>query len=207
LTTDGFFRERERILSSNNYKVDYNSIWPDQIDEKACWFRNHFVGKPYITLIGPIMDDEKDLAIISIIKEYRKQEKAHIIQFRIIVRTKQDLNMGFIVQESDAKELVIQLDESLGTHNKLEIELDSKRHRPLRSFSSAIITSMTNNQFQQQQHQSNLSTKVMRAAILFLFQDINFTLFKELSAETTILAGLEKEFLRYDEIGVTNYYY
>jgi hypothetical protein len=115
------------------------------------------------------------------------------------------MNMGFIVQESDAKELVIQLDESLGqTHHKLEIELDPKRHRPLRSFSSAIITSMTNNQFQQQQNQSNLSTKVMRAAILFLFQDINFSLFKELSAETTILAGLEKEFLRYDEIGVND---
>ncbi|KAI9254369.1 hypothetical protein EDC94DRAFT_524564 [Helicostylum pulchrum] len=63
---------------------------------------------------------------------------------------------------------------------------------------------MTNNQYHQQQlHQS---TRTMRAAILFLFQDINFKLFKELSAETTILSGLEKEFLRYDEIGIPKYY-
>lgn len=61
---------------------------------------------------------------------------------------------------------------------------------------------MTSNQIHHNQHKSSLSTKVMRAAILFLFHDINFNLFKELSAETTILAGLEQEFLRYDEIGV-----
>ncbi|KAI7896865.1 uncharacterized protein EV154DRAFT_410789 [Mucor mucedo] len=63
---------------------------------------------------------------------------------------------------------------------------------------------MTNNQYQQQQ--SHQSTRIMRASILFLFQDINFRLFKELSAETTILAGLEKEFLRYDEIGIPKHY-
>lgn len=109
--------------------------------------------------------------------------------------------MGFIVHESDAKELILQIEESVGHYNKLDVESDSKRHRPLRSISSAIITGMTNNQYQQQQ--SHQSTRIMRASILFLFQDINFRLFKELSAETTILAGLEKEFLRYDEIGVT----
>lgn len=108
--------------------------------------------------------------------------------------------MGFIVHESDAKELILQIEESVGHYNKLDVENDSKRHRPLRSFSSAIITGMSNHQYQQQQ--SHQSTRIMRAAILFLFQDINFRLFKELSAETTILAGLEKEFLRYDEIGV-----
>lgn len=108
--------------------------------------------------------------------------------------------MGFIVHESDAKELILQIEESVGHCNKLDFENDSKRHRPLRSISSAIITGMSNNQYQQ--HQSHQSTRIMRAAILFLFQDINFRLFKELSAETTILAGLEKEFLGYDEIGV-----
>lgn len=110
--------------------------------------------------------------------------------------------MGFIVHESDAKELILQIEESVGHYNKLDVENETKRHRPLRSFSSAIIIGMSNNQYQQQQQQSHHSTRIMRAAILFLFQDINFRLFKELSAETTILAGLEKEFLRYDEIGV-----
>lgn len=205
MSTDRFQRERERILPS--CKVDHN--WLDQVDEKAFWFRNHFVGKPYITLIGPIMDDRDDLAVISIVKEYEKHanQKQPFIQYRIIVRTKQDINMGFIVQESDAKELILQLDESLGqTHNKLDVEVDVKRHRPLRSFSSAIITSMTNHQIHQNQHKSSLSTKVMRAAILFLFHDINFSLFKELSAEATILAGLEQEFLRYDEVGIPKSY-
>lgn len=107
--------------------------------------------------------------------------------------------MSFIVHESDAKELIVQIEETSG-QNKLDVEIDSKRHRPLRSFSSAIITGMSHMQYQQQQQ--NHSTRTMRAALLFLFQDINFKLFKELSAETTILSGLEKEFLRYDEIGV-----
>jgi hypothetical protein len=85
VTNNNFYREKERILLSSCSKVDYDStIWPDQIDEKACWFRNHFVGKPYITFIGPIMDDENDLAVISIVKEKRS-----IMQYRIIVRTKQ----------------------------------------------------------------------------------------------------------------------
>lgn len=91
ISDNRFYREKGRILSAatanisskttNSSKTDYNTIWPDQIDEKAYWFRNHFVGKPYITLIGPIMDDENDLAIISIVKEQ--------LQYRIIVRTKQ----------------------------------------------------------------------------------------------------------------------
>ncbi|GAA5799071.1 hypothetical protein HPULCUR_004480 [Helicostylum pulchrum] len=83
---------QERILSPNqtSCKVDYNSIWPDQIDEKACWFRNYFVGKQYVTFIGPIMDDEKDMSLISVVKEYEKGSKQKaILQYRIIVRTKQ----------------------------------------------------------------------------------------------------------------------
>lgn len=78
-----FCRETERILFKH---VDYSTIWPDQIDEKACWFRNYFVGKPYITLIGPILEDESDLAIVSIVKEVLKKSNT---QYRIIVRTKQ----------------------------------------------------------------------------------------------------------------------
>jgi hypothetical protein len=114
--------------------------------------------------------------------------------------------MGFIVNESDAKELILQLDESLGhSHNRLDVA--DNRHRPLRSFSSAIITGMTNHQYQSHHESNKYSTsKIMRAAILFLFQDINFKLFKELSAEATILSGLEKGFLRYDEIGVSESY-
>lgn len=86
-----FCRETERILFKH---VDYSTIWPDQIDEKACWFRNYFVGKPYITLIGSILEDEQDLAMISIVKEVVKKSSA---QYRIIVRTKQVI---LIIQHS-----------------------------------------------------------------------------------------------------------
>lgn len=80
------------IVSSSHtsWKAHYNSIWPDQIDEKASWFRKYFVGKQYVTFIGPIMDDENDLSVISIVKEYEKESKQKpILQYRIIVRTKQ----------------------------------------------------------------------------------------------------------------------
>lgn len=106
-TCSNFLREEERILSSNqtSCKVDYNSIWPDQIDEKACWFRNYFVGKQYITLIGPIMDNEKDLALISIVKEYEKAlNQKPFLQYRIIVRTKQvfmqNMHIMYIIIQS-----------------------------------------------------------------------------------------------------------
>ncbi|KAG1083599.1 hypothetical protein G6F42_022152 [Rhizopus arrhizus] len=209
-----FCRETERILFKH---VDYSTIWPDQIDEKACWFRNYFVGKPYITLIGSILEDEQDLAMISIVKEVVKKSSA---QYRIIVRTKQDLNMGFIVKELDANELILQLD-SLGQLHKLDLELEpqTRRNRPKRSFSSAIITGMTNQTFLLNNNNNNnnnnchqqttlltTTARLMRASLMFLFQDINFKSFKEISAQVTIMAGLEKEFLRYDEIGIPKSY-
>ncbi|KAL7333571.1 hypothetical protein PS15p_202459 [Mucor circinelloides] len=206
-----FCRETERILFKH---VDYSTIWPDQIDEKACWFRNYFVGKPYITLIGSILEDEQDLAMISIVKEVVKKSSA---QYRIIVRTKQDLNMGFIVKELDANELILQLD-SLGQLHKLDLELEpqTRRNRPKRSFSSAIITGMANQTFLLNNNNNNnnhqqtpllaTTARLMRASLMFLFQDINFKSFKEISAQVTIMAGLEKEFLRYDEIGIPKSY-
>lgn len=119
--------------------------------------------------------------------------------------------MGFIVKELDATELILQLD-SLGQLHKLDLELEpqTKRNRPKRSFSSAIITGMTNQTFllnnsschQQPSTAVTTTARLMRAALMFLFQDINLKSFKEISAQVTILAGLEKEFLRYDEIGV-----
>ncbi|KAI8990343.1 hypothetical protein BDB01DRAFT_781017 [Pilobolus umbonatus] len=196
-----YIRERERILPAY-YKVDYSSVWPDQIEEKACWFRNYFVGNPYITLIGPITEDRNDYAVISIVRESDKRvkqdEELDTVDYRIIIRTKQGNNMGFIVQESDAKEMMLQLESSHQLH-QLGGDLEQKRTHPLKSLSSALNTN---------QHQSKacLSKKIMRAALLFLFQDLQFRYFKELSAEATILAGLEKEFLKYDEIGIPTSY-
>lgn len=30
---------------------DYTTAWPEHLDTQASWFRHHFVGKPYTTLI------------------------------------------------------------------------------------------------------------------------------------------------------------
>lgn len=121
--------------------------------------------------------------------------------------------MGFIVKELDANELILQLD-SLGQLHKLDLELEpqTRRNRPKRSFSSAIITGMANQTFLLNNNNNNnnhqqtpllaTTARLMRASLMFLFQDINFKSFKEISAQVTIMAGLEKEFLRYDEIGV-----
>lgn len=121
--------------------------------------------------------------------------------------------MGLVVKELDATELILQLD-SLGQLHKLDLELEpqTRRNRPKRSFSSAIITGMTHQTFLPSNHHHHhhnqqgtavtTTARLMRASLMFLFQDINFRLFKEISAQVTILAGLEKEFLRYDEIGV-----
>ncbi|KAI8875458.1 hypothetical protein K501DRAFT_289358 [Backusella circina FSU 941] len=183
-----FRREKTRIIPP----LYLNQANP--INEKASWFRKYFVGKPYTTWIGSI---ENEIAVISISREYEREFGNKESQYRIIVRTNQDMNMGFLVQELDAKDLLLHL-ESINQAHRLEIE-SKQRSRPLRSFSSAIISST---------HSSStpLTIKMMRAALVFLFQSVEFKQFKELSAETTILAGLEKEFLKYDELGIPKYY-
>lgn len=114
--------------------------------------------------------------------------------------------MGFVVNESDANDLILQLESSNRLHLLgMQQESTTKRGRPLRSISSAIITSMTHQHYHHNHHQRQQyyeSVKILRASLLFLFEDIKLCGFKELSAEMTILCGLEKEFLRYDEIGV-----
>jgi hypothetical protein len=51
-------------------------------------------------------------------------------------------------------------------------------------------------------HPSVESTRLMRAAILSVCPHLDLRSFKELSAESTSLAGLEKDLLRYDELAV-----
>lgn len=78
---NNFYKEEERIIIQQT-----DNEWPDEIHEKAYWFRKYFVGKPYITLIGPFLENDNDFAIFSIIREVVSKTQS---QFRIIVRTKQ----------------------------------------------------------------------------------------------------------------------
>ena len=63
LHRDEFHIEQPKIFP-NRVVADYASMWPDQLDNRAYWFRQYFVGKPYITLVG--MDQD---IIISIVRE------------------------------------------------------------------------------------------------------------------------------------------
>lgn len=49
----------------------YTSMWPDQMDMRAYWFRQYFVGKPYVTLIGQA---DSDSILISVVCERVSQE-------------------------------------------------------------------------------------------------------------------------------------
>ncbi|KAI8087007.1 uncharacterized protein B0P05DRAFT_533312 [Gilbertella persicaria] len=187
IETADFLREKPTLSTM----TDYHSIWPDQIDKTSYWFRHYFVGKPYITLIGPVMNDTH--AIVSVIKG--------ATYYRIIIRTKQDTNMNRIAEDKNVNDFILQL-ESSGQLHKLDMEHEAKRSRPLRSLSSVIITGIIT---QPMSDQYNM-TRSMRAALMSLYSDIDFKLFKEFSAEVTILSGLEKELLKYDEMGIPKSY-
>lgn len=50
---EGFARESPHITPTKPTAQYYADLTPDQIDiEEAAWFREHFVGNNYITLIG-----------------------------------------------------------------------------------------------------------------------------------------------------------
>ncbi|KAI8356612.1 hypothetical protein EDC96DRAFT_259690 [Choanephora cucurbitarum] len=55
---DDFKKETPKLGMAPLSASHYRGLEPDQIDQKATWFRHHFVGKPYLTLIGSF-DQEK----------------------------------------------------------------------------------------------------------------------------------------------------
>jgi hypothetical protein len=77
-----FHRERNRVIPPSSNCLEQ----ANPINDKACWFRNYFVGKPYMTWIGPIEDET---VIISISREYEKEFGNKEPQYRMIVRSKQ----------------------------------------------------------------------------------------------------------------------
>lgn len=99
--------------------------------------------------------------------------------------------------------------ESRGESHKLNkmVSNDYKRLRPFsnnnsnnssnnsRLMNSAITTISSENQ-------NTFTSRMIRAAILSACPNIDLRSFKELSAESTIMAGLEKDLLKYDEIHV-----
>ncbi|KAI8377393.1 uncharacterized protein BYT42DRAFT_342256 [Radiomyces spectabilis] len=202
-----YYIEPNRILPSRTRAQQYAHPWPDQIDTKAYWFRQYFVGKPYVTLIGPLSPssvpkEEQEHAIISIVreheKEFAKKDSVSFVgnRYRVIVRGKETFLSRQVVHETVAKAVQVRL-EAVGMADCLDCKAPKpKRSRPLRTFSSALSNGP----------QPNSMTRTMRAALLAIYPDVDLRCFHELSAEETILAGLEKEFLRFDEIGIPRNY-
>ena len=56
---------------------DYVKMWPDHMERSFGWFRAHFVGKPYTTLVR-MTDDET--IIISVVKDYQSEACRVIIR-------------------------------------------------------------------------------------------------------------------------------
>lgn len=100
-----------------------------------------------------------------------------------------------------AKETQIQL-ENRGDGPKLN-KMVSNDHKRLRPFSTHGLQTHYNNINSHADNQNTFTSRMMRAAILSAFPNIDLRSFKELSAECTIMAGLEKELLKYDEIHVS----
>lgn len=87
---------------------DYEEMKSDQLVLEGTWFRQYFVGKPYVTLIGCLeaannekssrksnrssvqsistITEDTTLGIITIVQE--KADKGNMTQYRIIIRSK-----------------------------------------------------------------------------------------------------------------------
>ncbi|KAI7857606.1 hypothetical protein BDC45DRAFT_500213 [Circinella umbellata] len=227
-----FNLELPRILPVT-HPTNYSSMWPDQMDPRAYWFRQYFVGKPYITFIGRDETQSYHPIIISVVKE-RIDSK---FRYRIISRGKQIHSQRYVVQETIAKETESNLelagqgyflDNTISSfhqhdHSKSKgagggvgnvgeggkktgpTTTSQPRRRPLRSISSAIINK-NNGTATTTTITQNLETRLFRAAVRSTCSDIDLRLFRELSAEETILSGLEKGILRYDEMEIPKFY-
>ncbi|KAG0816725.1 hypothetical protein G6F20_002976 [Rhizopus arrhizus] len=166
IASDRFHKELPKI-----YKTRPTYPETDPVVLEAAWFRQHFLGKPYVTLIEP------DFGMITIVQEKKK--------YRIIVRSK------------ESSQTLCRL-VSIRTAQETQHQLESSGHRRLIDPSRRSLLPFG--------HPSVESTRLMRAAILSVCPHLDLRSFKELSAESTSLAGLEKDLLRYDELAIPENY-
>ncbi|KAI7908328.1 uncharacterized protein BX663DRAFT_424630 [Cokeromyces recurvatus] len=95
--------------------------------------------------------------------------------------------------------------ESKNEGYKLDKSLPHDR-RFLRPFSSKNGYPAISITSQNETHSDLSLSRMLRAAILTACPTIDLRSFKELSAESTIMAGLEKDILKYDEIQIPKHY-
>ncbi|KAI8985225.1 hypothetical protein BDB01DRAFT_867042 [Pilobolus umbonatus] len=103
----------------------------------------------------------------------------------------------YVIHEYSVKEIQAQL-EAKGESSRLDKPVPSDHHRRLRPFSR--------NHHHANADGNTVNSRLMRAAILYACPDLDLSSFKELSAESTIISGLEKDLLKYDEIHIPKHY-
>ncbi|KAL7319157.1 hypothetical protein PS15m_002326 [Mucor circinelloides] len=154
------------------------------------------------------------VGIISVIQERAKDfggpgnGAAAILgsQYRIIIRSKEAEQMRYIIHECMAKETQSSL-EARGESNKLDKCTSHHHHdRRLRPFMSRNLNQSGSSMPQLSDANNTTTSRMLRAAILSVCPNIDLQSFKELSAESTIMAGLEKDLLKYDEIHIPKHY-
>lgn len=74
---------RMQQRENNALLPNYTSMWPDHMDPNTGRFRQHFVGKPYLTFVTP--EDAEECAIIWAVRECDPENKD--VVFHIIVRS------------------------------------------------------------------------------------------------------------------------
>ncbi|KAI8137704.1 hypothetical protein BJV82DRAFT_335108 [Fennellomyces sp. T-0311] len=154
LTTQDFVQETSHhvLRFKSGSLPDYAKVWPDHLDRSSAWFRRHFVGKPYTTLIRMT---KEDAMIISVVQDIQSNA------CRVIIRSKDQENAGYYLIGPN------QLLEAAGDHHDLLYH---------------------------------------RHAVAAARPQLDLNSFKELNAEASIMAGLEKELLRFDELVVPKHY-
>ncbi|CEP17005.1 hypothetical protein [Parasitella parasitica] len=149
------------------------------------------------------------LGIISVIQERAKEfsgpgnAAAAILgsQYRIIIRSKVSQQARYVLHECMAKETQTKL-ERANEGIKLDkcVPSPDKRSRSFMSKNNAASALETNESI------NTLTSRMLRAAILTVLPNIDLRSFKELSADSTIMSGLEQNLLAYDEIHIPRHY-
>ncbi|GAN03978.1 hypothetical protein MAM1_0052d03434 [Mucor ambiguus] len=159
----------------------------------------------------PLANDS--VGIISVIQERAKDFSgpgngaAAILgsQYRIIIRSKETEQVRYIIHECMAKETQSLL-EARGDSNKLDKCTSNHHDKRLRPFIGRNLNQNGSSMPQLSDAYNTTTSRMLRAAILSVCPNIDLRSFKELSAESTIMAGLEKDLLKYDEIHVPKHY-
>lgn len=183
--------EETKIYLNQFTSQQFEAMSSDQIVSDATWFRHHFAGKDYLTLIcsSKIKKNNKKQntkgvypSIISIIQE----KKNGLVYYRIIIRNTQ--TERHIVSLNQAKEM------------QAKLEIKGEGHTTTDQNRRLLLPSFKNDS-------TKATRRLMRAAIQSVYSGLlDSRSFKEISAKSTRSSGLENGLITYDELQIPKHY-